>query len=94
MKPSSHKASIIAKPPTPTSEPASKPNGSPIHVAAKNKSRRRLQNVFVDDRGFPDQSDDYNTLLHNINGGPILRKSKHPPPPLEMVDPTFHFSVR
>jgi hypothetical protein len=51
-----------------------------------------LQNIFVDDRGFPDQSDEYNTLLHNINGRPILRKLKHPPLPLDMVDPTFHFS--
>ncbi len=91
LKPSSYKASVIATPPTPTSKPAGKPTGSPICVAAKNKSRRRLRNVFVDDRGFPDQSDEYNTLLHNIDGGSILRKLKHPPPPLDMVDPTFHF---
>jgi hypothetical protein len=91
LKPSSYKASIIATPPTPTSEPEGKPTGSPIRVAAKNKSRRRLRNVSVDDRGFPDHSDEYDTLLHNIDGGHILRKLKHPPPPLAMVDPTFHF---
>jgi hypothetical protein len=79
LKPSSNKASIFSTPPTPTSGPKGKPNGSPIRVAAKNKSCRRLRNVFVDDRRFPDQSDKYNTLLHNIDG------------PLDMVDPTFHF---
>ncbi len=91
LKPSSYKASIMNTPPTPTSKPAGKPTGSPIRVAAKNKSHRRSRNVFVDDRGFPDQSDEYNTLLHNIDGGPIFRKLKHPPPPLDMVDPTFYF---
>jgi hypothetical protein len=91
LKPSSYKASVIATPPTLTSEPAGKPTGSPICVAAKNKSRRWLQNVFVDDRGFPDQSDEYYMLLDNIDSGTILRKLKHPPPSLNMVDPTFHF---
>jgi hypothetical protein len=28
-------------------------------------------------------------LLHNIEGGPILRKLKHPPPPLDEVNPEF-----
>ncbi len=93
LKPSSYKASVIAIPPTPTSEPAGNPTGSPIRVAAKNKSRRRLRNVFVDDRGFPNQSDEYNTLLHNIDSGPILRKLKHPPPPLDMVDDWFSSCV-
>jgi hypothetical protein len=30
-------------------------------------------------------------LLHDIYGGTILRKLKHPPPPLNIVDPKFHF---
>ncbi len=30
-------------------------------------------------------------LLHNVNGGPILWKLKHPPPPIDVPDPRFHF---
>ena len=45
----------------------------------------------MDDRGFPDQSDEYNHVLHNIDGGPILRKLKHPVPDLNApVDPAFY----
>jgi hypothetical protein len=64
----------------------------PIPPADKPKQRRWISNVFVNDRGFPDQSDYYDNLLHNIEGGPILQKLKHPPPPLDEVDPKF-FSV-
>ena len=52
--------------------------GMPIRVAPKAKRQKRLQNVFLDDRGFPDQSNEYDHLLHNIDGGPVLRKLKHP----------------
>ena len=38
----------------------------------KTKGRRKVKNVFLDDRGFPDVSDDYDSLLHEINGGPVL----------------------
>ena len=47
--------------------------GTPVWVAPKAKQRKRLQNVFLDDQGFPDQSDDYDHVLHNIDGGPISR---------------------
>jgi hypothetical protein len=47
--------------------------------------------VFADNQGFLDQSDEYDSLLHDIDGGTILRKLKHPPPPLDVVDPGFHF---
>ncbi len=64
---------------------------SPIHVAHKPKRRKSLQNVFLDDRGFPDQSHDYNTLLHSVDGGPILRKLKHQQPDLDApIDPSYH----
>ena len=47
--------------------------------------------MFLDDRGFPDQSDDYNTLLHGVDGGPILQKLKHPQPDLDApIDPLFY----
>jgi hypothetical protein len=64
---------------------------SPICVAHKPKRRKRLQNVFLDDRGFPDQSHDYDTLLHGVDSGPILRKLKHPQPNLDApIDPSYH----
>ena len=65
--------------------------GTPVQVAPKAKQRKRLQNAFLDDRGFPDQSDNYDHVLHNIDGGPILRKLKHPVPDLHApVDPAFY----
>jgi hypothetical protein len=64
-------------------------NCSPIRVADKPKRHRQLNNVFVDDRGFPDKSKYYKNLLHNIDGGPILCKLKHPPLSLDEVDPMF-----
>ncbi len=49
-----------------------------------------MQNVFLDDRGFPDKSGEYDHLLHNIDGGPVLRKLKHPALDLNApVDPAF-----
>ena len=65
------------------------PTGEPIRVARKIRGRKR-PNVFIDDRGFPDQSDEFDTILHNVEGGPILRRRKHPAPPLDDIDPRFH----
>jgi hypothetical protein len=48
-----------------------------------------MPNVFVDDRGFPGKSEYYENLLHNVDGGPILCKLKHPPPLFNEVDPAF-----
>ena len=48
------------------------------------------ENVFLDNRGYPDQSDYYDQLLHNIDGGDILRKRKHPPRALDDIDPRFN----
>ena len=72
----------------PTSD---KPPGAPICVAPKAKSRRQIKNVFIDNRGFPDQSDDFDVLLHNIDGGPVLQKLRHPAPPLDDPDDLFTF---
>ncbi len=67
------------------------PESSPIRVDPKPKHCRRLQNVFLDDRGFPDQSDDYNHVLHGMDGGPILRKLWHPQPDLDApLDPFYY----
>ncbi len=62
-----------------------------IHVTPKPKSCRKLQNIFYDDRGFPNQSDEFDHLLKNIEGGVILCKKKHPQPPLDVDDHTFNY---
>eukprot|EP00956_Cyclotella_meneghiniana_P037713 scaffold143282_cov76-Cyclotella_meneghiniana.AAC.4 len=62
---------------------------SPICPALKPKKGRRRKNIFIDDRGFPDQSDEFDTILHNVDGGPILRCRKHPSRDLSDIDPAF-----
>ena len=70
--------------------PVSAHAAEPIKVAHKPKIKKWVHNVFYDDRGFPDQSDEYNYLLHSVDGGPVLRKLRHPAPDLEgPVDPSF-----
>ena len=65
------------------------PSGEPIRVARKIRGKKR-PNVFLDDRGFPDQSHKFNVILRNLQGGPILRKHKHATPPLDDINPRFH----
>ncbi len=70
------------------------PNASgaqfPICVDPKPKRRKLLQNVFLDDRWFTDQSDEYDNLLHHVKGRPVLRKLKHPQPDLDAPpDPAY-----
>ncbi len=46
--------------------------------------------MFLDNRGFPDQSDKYDHPLHSIDGGTVLRKLQHLMPDLNgPVDPSF-----
>jgi hypothetical protein len=47
--------------------------------------------MFIDNQEFPNQSEENNLLLRDIDGGTILRKLKHPPPHLDVVDSGFHF---
>ncbi len=64
---------------------------SPIRVDPKPKRRMHLQNVFLDNRGFPDQSNDYDHVLHGVDGGPVLRKLRNPQPDLEAtIDPAYY----
>jgi hypothetical protein len=73
---------------TDSTDPSKPDKGSPIRVAPKPKVRKQLNNVFLDDRGYPDQSGEYDHVLHNIDGGPILHKLRHPQPNLNApVDP-------
>jgi hypothetical protein len=46
--------------------------------------------VFFDNWGFLDDFNEYDTLLHNINGRVILQKKKFPTPPIDVVDPIFN----
>jgi hypothetical protein len=63
---------------------------APIRVSPKPKWRKHLNNIFLDDRGFPDVSDEYDHVLYDIHGGPILRKLLHPKPNLSApVDPLY-----
>ncbi len=88
LKPSSYSASLVDRQSLPTTPPP----GDIIRVAAKGKGRCRIRNVFADDRGFPDQTDEHDNHIHNIDGGPVLRKLWHPPPPIDEIDPTFDFA--
>ena len=72
-------------------QPSRAQSDKPIRVAPKPKKRqKRAQNVFLDDRGFPDESDEFDYLTHSVDGGPILRKLKYPAPDINGdVDPDF-----
>ena len=61
-----------------------------IQVTPKPACRGKPQNVFIDDRGFPDPSAEYDDLIASVDGGSILRKLKHPTPLLDVIDPSFN----
>jgi hypothetical protein len=67
------------------------PDTAPIRVSPKPPKGKRRKNAFIDDRGFPDQSNELDTLLHSMHGKPILRKRRHPAPNLDDIDPAFDF---
>ncbi len=70
------------------SPPTFSPSVEPIRVATRSRGRKR-PNVFYDDRGFPDQSHNFDVILHSIHGGSVLRKHKHPAPALDNEDTAF-----
>ena len=51
---------------------------------------KKHQNVFLDDQGFPDKSNEFNQLLHNVDGWTVLRRQKNPAPRLDDIDPGFY----
>jgi hypothetical protein len=64
---------------------------SPIRVDPKPKCCKHLQNVFLDNRGFPNQSNGYDHVLHGVDGGLILWKLRHSQPDLEAaIDPAYY----
>ena len=62
----------------------------PIWPATKGKKGKKRENVFYDDRGFPDQSEGFDYLLHRTGGGKVIRKRLHPAPSLDKVDQKFN----
>jgi hypothetical protein len=64
---------------------------APIQVAPKPVTRqwKKARNVFYDNHNFPDESDAYNHLLHNIDGGVVLRKRHIEAPALDEDDPVL-----
>jgi hypothetical protein len=74
-----------------TIDPNTPPSKPPICVMPKTRCNAGKQkNVFIDNQGFPDQSDEFDSLLHNVDSGTILRKCKHPAPSLDSINPHFH----
>jgi hypothetical protein len=63
-------------------------SSKPIRVARKVRGKKQ-SNVFLDNRGYPDQSHEFDVILHNVKGGPILCWRKHPAPPIDNIDPRF-----
>ena len=76
--------------PSPTNDKRSVSSvDEPIRVSPKKKGRKS-QNIFFDNRGYPDQSNDYDYLINCTTGGKFIRKRKHPARPLTDIDPLFH----
>ncbi len=61
-------------------------NGNaPIRVSQNPKHCKRLNNVF------PDDHNNYDHVLHDVDSGPILRKLWHPKPDLSApMDPLYY----
>jgi hypothetical protein len=68
------------------------PEAVPIRVSPKPPKGKRRKNAFIDDRGFPDQSDELDTLLHSMHGEPILRISGVIPLPISTILILFSIS--
>jgi hypothetical protein len=63
-------------------------SNKPIRVARKVKGKKQ-SNVFLDNRGYPNQSHEFDVILHNVKGGPILCQRKHPALPIDNIDQRF-----
>ena len=68
---------------------------APIRVAPKHQSpgSKKKNNNYIsllfDNRGFPDQQDDWEAILPEVKTGALIRKRKHIVTPLTDIDPTF-----
>ena len=59
----------------------------PIRVACTPGlcAKKKAHNVFNNGRGFPDELEAYDHLLHNIDSGIVLRKKKFDAPALKKI---------
>ena len=72
-------------------DPATEPLTESILPARNEKKGRKRKNVCHDDRGFPDQSNEYDYLLQNVDSVRVLCMQQiHPMPPLDDIDPAFY----
>ena len=62
----------------------------PIRVAPKPPRGKKRKNAFLDDNGFPDVTDEFDTLLHNVKGSDVVRKRVHPARDLDDIDPAYY----
>ena len=62
----------------------------PICPARKGKEDWKSKKFFYKDRGFPNQSNEFDYILHNVDGGRVPCKRKHPLTPLDEINPAFH----
>jgi hypothetical protein len=71
------------------------PTGLPIPIRVVPKpalrAKKKAQNVFYNDHGFPYKLDAYDHLIHNIDGDAVLRKKKFDTPVLDQDDLVFDF---
>ncbi len=63
-------------------------SSEPIQVARKVKGKKQ-SNLSLDNRGYPNQSHEFDVILHNVKGGPILHPRKPPALPIDDIDPRF-----
>ena len=75
-------SSYSISPAVPPSQPTTSPSGDIIRVAAKGKAVAAGLRTSLLMTG----------ATHNIDGGPVLRKLRHPAPPFDEDNPTFTFT--
>ena len=56
---------------------------------ATKRKRSYYHDPLMDNRGFPDMQDHYESLLPDPQAGTLLRKRVHSAPKLDDIDPTF-----
>lgn len=61
----------------------------PIRVRKHKRGKKRDRSVFFDDRGYPDPQNEWDAILPDADSQ-LIRKRKHPLPPLNSIDPDFN----
>ena len=74
----------------PLAVPTFEPLAKPIQPAQKGKEGQKRENVFYEQHGIPKQSNEFDYILHSVDGGLLLHTHQHPSPPLDEIDLAFH----